>query len=89
MIKAPLAVKKTAVIDDLRVIDMYEEAIVSQKPLRDRQGNWVQKFQSDEEALLFATAQFSRYQEVEQFIGENLSDSKGVRASIGRKGARL
>ncbi len=88
MIKAPLAVKKTAMIDDLRVIDMYEEAIISQKPLRDRQGNWVQKFQSDADALLFATAQFSRYQEVEEFIGENLSNSKGVRASISRKGAR-
>lgn len=75
-------------IDDLRVIDMYEEAIVSQKPIRDRQGNWVQKFQSDEEALLFTTAQFSRYQEVEEFIRENLSNSKGVRASISRKGAR-
>ena len=81
-----LAVKKSAVIDDLRVIDMYEEAVISQKPLRDRQGNWVQKFQSDEEALLFATSQFSRYQEVEEFIKENLSNAEGVRESIRRKG---
>lgn len=87
-VTAQLAVKKTAVIDDLRVIDMYEEAILSQKPLRDRQGNWVQKFQSDEDALLFATAQFSRYQEVEEFIRENLSNGDGVRASISRKGVR-
>ena len=66
---------------------MYQEAILSEKPLRDRQGNWVQKFQSDEDALLFATAQFSRYQEVEEFIRENLSNVSGVQASIGRKGA--
>ena len=85
---APLAVRKTAVIDDLRVIDMYQEAILSEKPLRDRQGNWVQKFQSNEDALLFATAQFSRYQEVEEFIRENLSDIAGVQASISGKGAR-
>ena len=81
-----LAVKKNAVIDDLRVIDMYEEAIISQKPLRDQRGNWVQKFQSDEEALLFATSQFSRYQEVEEFIKENLSNAEGVRESIRHKG---
>ena len=81
-VRAGLAVRKSAVMDDLRVIDMYEEAILSQKPLRDRQGNWVQKFQSPEDALLFATAQFSRFQEVEAFLRENLSDSNGVRASI-------
>jgi len=81
-----LELKKNAVVDDLRVIDMYEEAIISQKPLCDRQGNWVQKFQSDEDALLFATSQFSRYQEVEEFIKENLYDADGVRASINGKG---
>ena len=31
-------------IGDLRVIDMYEDAILSQIPLLDRQGNWVQPF---------------------------------------------
>jgi hypothetical protein len=36
-----LSLKKNPIIDDLRVIDMYEEAILSQKPLRKRQGNWV------------------------------------------------
>lgn len=85
-VRAALSVRKSAVIDDLRVIDMYEEAIFSQKPLRDRQGNWVQKFRSPEEALIFATAQFSRFQEVEAFIRENLFDSEGVRASLERRG---
>jgi hypothetical protein len=85
-VTARLTVKKTAVIDDLRVIDMYQEAILSEKPLRDRQGNWVHKFQSTEDALLFAQAQFSRYQEVEEFIRENLSDIAGVQASISGKG---
>jgi hypothetical protein len=69
-------------LSDLRVIDMYEEAILSQKPLRDRQGNWVQPFTSDEEALLFATAQFSRYQEVEAFIRENFEDTASITARI-------
>ena len=75
-------------ISDLRIIDAYEEAILQEEPLKERQGNWVQKFQTDSGALLFATAQFSRYQEVEEFIHENLSSVSGVQAEIDRKGAR-
>ena len=66
-------------ISDLRVIDAYEEAILQNAPLSDRKGNWVQKFQSDEDAFLFTTAQFSRYQEVEAFLRENLSDTSKIR----------
>lgn len=69
--------KHTKVFNDLRIIDMYEEAILSQKPLRDRKGNWVQKFQTDNDAKLFVTAQFSRFQEVEMFIKENFINLKG------------
>lgn len=65
--------KKSTSISDFRVIEMYEDAIRSDKPLRDRQGNWVQKYETDEEALLFASAQFSRFKEVEAFINENLT----------------
>lgn len=83
-----LKLKKNNVIDDLRVIDMYEEAILSEKPLRDRQGNWVQKFSSDDDAALFATAQFSRYQEVEAFVKENFSDRLGISRSLKERGDR-
>ena len=68
------SLKKNPVMDDLRVIDMYEEAIQSCKPLAERPGNWVQKYQSNEDASLFVIAQFSRYQEVEEFIKENFVD---------------
>lgn len=61
-------------ITDLRVIDMYEDAIRHSEPLSERNGNWVQEFKANEDALLFAYAQFSRFQEVERFIQENLSD---------------
>lgn len=66
--------KKAVSISDLRVIDMYEEAILDNVKLAERQGNWVQKYQSDEDAQLFAVAQFSRYTEVEIFLDENLKD---------------
>ena len=68
-----LEYKPNSVFGDLKVIDMYEEAILSQQPLRERQGNWVQKFDKEEDALLFTSAQFSRFQEVESFISENIS----------------
>ncbi len=75
-------------LTDLRVIDMYEDAMLSQTPLPHRQGNWVQKFQSDEDALLFASAQFARYQEVEAFIKENFSNQSLTRKLIERNGGR-
>lgn len=81
-----LKLKKGATsITDLRVIDMYEEAIRHDEPLSVRNGNWVQEFASDEDALRFAVAQFSRFQEVEEFIRENLADPARVQASISRR----
>lgn len=70
-------------IGDLRVIDMYEDAIRhEEKNLAARKGNWVQKFETDEEAQRFVTAQFSRFQEVEEFIKENLSIPAVVQAKV-------
>lgn len=81
-----LKLKKGATsITDLRVIDMYEEAIRHYEPLSERNGNWVQPYSVDEDALRFAVSQFSRFQEVEEFIKENLADPDGVLASIDRK----
>lgn len=78
-----LKLKKGATsITDLRVIDMYEEAIRHYEPLSERNGNWVQPFSADEDALRFATTQFSRFQEVEKFITENLADPASVQGGI-------
>lgn len=81
-----LRLKKGATsITDLRVIDMYEEAIRHYEPLPERNGNWVQEFSADPEAKLFVTAQFSRFQEVKKFIDENLSDPVGLLATLDRE----
>ena len=82
--RAALQMKPTQLIDDLRVVDMYEAAIRHELNLRDRKGNWVQKFVSPDDALLFASAQFFRYQEVEKFLEENFVDQKSV-AKVARK----
>jgi hypothetical protein len=80
--RAKLGLKKNArSLADLRVIDMYEEAILDTKPPGERHGNWVQEFGSDEEALLFASAQFSRVQEVQGFLHENFRDPAAVMAA--------
>jgi hypothetical protein len=34
------------------------------KEVADRRGNWVQTFESDDDARLFATAQFRRHREL-------------------------
>ena len=68
--------KSTPILDDLRVLDLYEEAIIEGIPLADRNGNWVQKFRSTEDGSLFVGSQFFRYQEVEQFIQENFESGK-------------
>lgn len=72
--RAALPFKPGPLFGDLRVIDMYEAAIASESstPPSQRKGNWVQKYRQPEEALLFATAQFSRYQEAEAFLQENM-----------------
>lgn len=81
-----LKLKKGAkALTDLRVIDLYEEVIQDGKPLAERAGNWAQEFRADADALLFATAQFSRFQEVEAFIQENLRSRDEVQAEIDRR----
>ena len=68
-----LQLKKQAILDDLRVLDLYEEATkdIPDVALAERVGNWVQKYRSTEDGSLFVGSQFFRYQEVEQFIKEN------------------
>jgi len=79
-----LSVEKNPEFGHLRVLEMFETAanLDSNKPLEDRTGNWVQKFQSDADASLFAIAQFSRYHEVEKFLKENLRDKSRVSRAV-------
>lgn len=74
-----LSLRKNQVFTDLRIIDLYEDALMDTGfpetvPVDERKGNWVQKFQSNSDGVMFVNAQFFRYQEVEEFIKENFSD---------------
>ena len=55
-------------VDDLRVIDVYEEVIQAEKKLRDRRGNWAQPFAGPQDANVFVVAQFLRYGDAIQFV---------------------
>lgn len=70
-----LTLQKRSILDDLRVLDLYEEATIDAEdiPLAGRDGNWVQKFRNTEDGSLFVGSQFFRYQEVEKFIEENFA----------------
>ena len=74
--------KGAASISNIKVIDLYEDATMEQLPLDDRQGNWVQKFDRDDDANLFVVAQFSRYQDVEQRLTEHFQNVSQVIASV-------
>jgi len=75
--------REKTVLDDFRVIDMYDAAIRHDISVHmDRKGNWVQKFSRPQDATLFATAQFSRYSEVEQFLKEHFSTPARVKQGI-------
>ncbi|MEL6115631.1 DUF4062 domain-containing protein [Photobacterium sp. SP02] len=75
--------KGASSISNIKVIDLYEDATMEQLPLDDRQGNWVQKFDRDDDANLFVVAQFSRYQDVEQRLTEHFQNVSQVSASVG------
>jgi hypothetical protein len=67
-----LSLKRSDILEDLRLIDMYEEATFDQLPLPERVGNWVQKFHEPSDAGQYVVSQFYRYQEIEAFIKEML-----------------
>jgi len=62
--------KGAVVVDDLRLIDMYEAATREDLPIADRTDNWVQPYKTPPEALLYTEEQFSRYDDNVGFVEE-------------------
>jgi len=84
--RAKLKLKDSPVFEDLRVIDMYELASRHDVQVyQNRQGNWVQKFSSPEEAQLFAVSQFRRFQEAEEFVRETFAKPKSLANTLKSK----
>lgn len=67
--RAGLELRKGATpIDDLRVIDMYEEAIQDELVVGERVDNWVQPYSSWDDILRYVEEQFDRYKEMAEFL---------------------
>ncbi len=69
--RAALQLKRSDVLEDMRLIDMYEEATFDRLPLSERKGNWVQKFHDFKDSGRYMMFQFQRYQEIEAYIREH------------------
>jgi hypothetical protein len=86
-LKAGILFEKTPILSDLRVLELYEAAMRHDVPnVADRQGNWVQPYGPDDDARLFATAQFRRYRELADRHLPRLEDTEAIRARL--KGKR-
>jgi hypothetical protein len=62
--------KKTRVLEDRRVIDLYNDALLSNVPVDDRRGHWVQEFYRQPELLAFVNSQFTDLARVRKFCQE-------------------
>lgn len=75
-----LKMKPSNVLSDVRLIDMYEEAILAsgpleqRRPFKERKGNWVQKYNRPDQSDRFLMFQFYRYQEVQAYIEEHFKE---------------
>jgi hypothetical protein len=50
--------KRTGIMDDVRVVEMYNDAIQNHLPLHQRKSNWVQPFFKTSEIMPFLETQF-------------------------------
>ena len=62
--------QKTSVMDDLRVIDMYEDVIRNDQPVLQRTGNWAQEFYTLTQALPYLRTVFTDVSRVRQSVEE-------------------
>ncbi|MBD3277804.1 MAG: DUF4062 domain-containing protein [Candidatus Aegiribacteria sp.] len=82
-LKPEIEFKKTPILEDLRILDIYEMAMnLDTAEVKNRHGNWVQAYGQDDDARLFATAQFRRYRELAEKYLPRLKDTKAIRQSI-------
>lgn len=62
--------KGAEIIDDLRILDMYEAATQEDIPIPQRTNHWVQKYRTDNEVLRYIGRQFGRNDDMERAVME-------------------
>lgn len=56
------------VITDLRVLDLYDEAIQDDVPLSERRGNWAQEYRTSGDVLAYVQQQFGNVERLRGFL---------------------
>jgi len=64
----PFEFKKTAVLDDVRIIDLYDSALQTGVPVEERQGHWVQEFYKLPELLTHLDSQLKDIRRIRQIV---------------------
>ncbi len=78
-LKPGIEFEKTPILEDLRILDIYERAMnLDTAEVKNRRANWVQTYGPDDDARLFATAQFRRYRELAEKYLPRLKDTKAI-----------
>ena len=62
--------KKNPVLDDLRVLDLYHDAIQNELPAADRKGHWAQEFYRMPEVLSYLDSQFKDMNRIRSICDE-------------------
>jgi|ERR1035438_5566708 hypothetical protein len=74
----------TAILSDLRVLELFEAAMRHDVAVSERRGNWVQPFGPEDDARLFVTAQFRRYRELTEKHLPKLADPNAIKSRVRR-----
>lgn len=65
-----LKLEKNSFMDDLRVIELYRDALQENIPLEERKGHWVQEFYRMDEALTHIVKQFGDTEKIREICKE-------------------
>ena len=69
-LRTAFQLKKNSVMDDLRVIDMYNDAIQTDIAIEERKGHWAQEFYRLDEALIYIESQFNNPERIQAICRE-------------------
>jgi hypothetical protein len=62
--------RRTAIMDDIRVVDMYNEAILNEVPAEERIGHWVDEYFRVGDILQCVQTQFSNVPRVRDIVAQ-------------------
>ncbi len=66
----PPSLKGNPILDDLRILDMYNEIVGTDRPAETRTGNWVQPFRTVGEAMEYIQTCLGNVESVREIIEE-------------------